>query len=175
MTQKKSADLHALEKRVAELTEAAKEAEELKEHLKVSEERYRNAFEHTGTAMMVLDGDMTLLMANHRCEEVSGYPQLMASSGRKWTEFVADQDLERMIEEGGGDIAELSRFTLHEVGLEGLLKFAKAIGALPPKVILIGCKPKALSPTLELSPEVEDALHMAADMAIATVEDFLTE
>jgi len=80
-----------------------------------------------------------------------------------------------VIEEEARDIAELSRFTLHEVGLEGLLKFAKAIGALPPKVILIGCKPKALGPTLELSPEVEDALQAAAEMVIDTVEEFLSE
>ncbi len=80
-----------------------------------------------------------------------------------------------MVEEEEGDAAELSRFTLHEVGLEGLLKFAKAIGALPPRVILIGCKPKALGPSLKLSPEVEDALHRAADMALASVEEFLSE
>lgn len=80
-----------------------------------------------------------------------------------------------MVEEEEGDAAELSRFTLHEVGLEGLLKFAKAIGALPPRVILIGCKPKALGPSLKLSPEVEDALHRAAEMALASVEEFLSE
>jgi hydrogenase maturation protease len=85
------------------------------------------------------------------------------------------QKSELMVEDDVGDIAELSRFTLHEVGLEGLLKFAKAIGVLPPKVVLIGCKPKALSPTLELSPEVEDALDAAEDIAISTVEDFLKE
>ncbi len=80
-----------------------------------------------------------------------------------------------MVEEEVGDIAELSRFTLHEVGLEGLLKFAKAIGSLPPRVVLIGCKPKAFGPSLELSPELEDALHEAAEMALATVEEFLSE
>ena len=80
-----------------------------------------------------------------------------------------------MVEEEEGDAAELSRFTLHEVGLEGLLKFAKAIGVLPPRVILIGCKPKALGPSLKLSPEVEDALHRAAEMALASVEEFLSE
>lgn len=72
------------------------------------------------------------------------------------------------------DTAELSRFTLHEVGLEGLLKFSKAIGALPPRVVLIGCKPKAFGPSLDLSPDVEDAIHRAAEMAIATVEDYLS-
>ena len=85
------------------------------------------------------------------------------------------QKSQLMVKEDVGDIAELSRFTLHEVGLEGLLKFAKAIGVLPPRVVLIGCKPKNLSPTLELSPEVEDALEKAAEMAISTVEDFLKE
>ena len=79
------------------------------------------------------------------------------------------------VEDDGGDVAELSRFTLHEVGLEGLLRFAKAIGVLPPKVILIGCKPKSLGPTLELSPEVEGALNTAAEMTISTVEDYLKE
>ncbi len=85
------------------------------------------------------------------------------------------QKSEIRVEEDGEDIAELSRFTLHEVGLEGLLKFAKAIGVLPPRVVLIGCKPKNLSPTLELSAEVEAAIDTAADMAISTVEDFLKE
>jgi len=77
------------------------------------------------------------------------------------------------VEDDGGDVAELSRFTLHEVGLEGLLKFAKAIGVLPPRVVLIGCKPKSLSPTLKLSPEVENALDTAAEMTISTVEDYI--
>jgi hydrogenase maturation protease len=93
---------------------------------------------------------------------VEGEPGRLHKSG-----IVVDEDV--------GDIAELSRFTLHEVGLEGLLKFAKAIGALPPRVILIGCKPKAFGPSLELSQEVEDALHGAAEMALATVDEFLSE
>ncbi len=80
-----------------------------------------------------------------------------------------------MVGEDAGDVAELSRFTLHEVGLEGLLKFAKAIGTLPPRVVLIGCKPKAIEPSLELSPELEDALQGAAEMALATVKEFLSE
>jgi hydrogenase maturation protease len=80
-----------------------------------------------------------------------------------------------VVEEVGVDIAELSRFTLHEVGLEGLLQFAKAIGVLPSKVILIGCKPKDFSPSLELSPEVENAIHKAVELTQATVEEFLSE
>ena len=40
------------------------------------------------------------------------------------------------------NIADISNVTLNEVGLESLLKFPKAIGTLPPRVILVGCKPK---------------------------------
>jgi hydrogenase maturation protease len=78
-----------------------------------------------------------------------------------------------VVEGSIGDAAELSRFTLHEVGLEGLLKLSKAIGTLPPRVILIGCKPESLRPGLELSPVVEEALHEAAEMALDAVSAFL--
>jgi hydrogenase maturation protease len=61
---------------------------------------------------------------------------------------------------------ELARVTLHEVGLEGLLRFAKAIGTLPHKVKLIGCKPKVVRPSLDLSPEVEEAAKMAVGMVL---------
>ena len=72
-------------------------------------------------------------------------------------------------------MAEISRFTLHEVGLEGLLRFSKAIGTLPSKVILIGCKPKAVGPSLELSSEVEEATHRAAEMVQNTLKQILSE
>jgi hydrogenase maturation protease len=68
------------------------------------------------------------------------------------------------------DISDLARLTLHEAGLEGLLKFARAINTLPEKIILIGCKPKEIYPTLNLSPEVEAATFKAAKMVISTLE-----
>ena len=64
------------------------------------------------------------------------------------------------------DVSDLARFTLHEVGLEGLLKFAKAIGTLPKETILIGCKPKSLEPSLILSDEVEAATHAALKIVL---------
>ena len=73
------------------------------------------------------------------------------------------------------DSVELARFTLHEVGLEGLLKFSKSIGTLPEKVYLISCKPKILVPSLELSHEVEIAVKEAASMVMDTVERLLSE
>ena len=79
------------------------------------------------------------------------------------------------VQAGIDESAELARLTLHEVGLEGLLKFSKTIGTLPGKVYLIGCKPKILVPTLELSPEVETAVEEAASMVMDTLDRVLSE
>ena len=73
------------------------------------------------------------------------------------------------VEEGIEDVAEIAKLTLHEVGLEGLLRFSKAIGTLPADIYLIGCKPRTLEPSLELSTEVETAL----ESAVAIVEEIL--
>jgi len=70
------------------------------------------------------------------------------------------------VEDVPDEVGELARVTLHEVGLEGLLKFSKAIGTLPPRVILVGCKPKDLSPGLRLSDEVERAAHRAVELVL---------
>jgi hydrogenase maturation protease len=78
------------------------------------------------------------------------------------------------VESGIDDSAELARLTLHEVGLEGLLKFSKSIETLPEKVYLIGCKPRVLVPTLELSPEVESAVEEAASIVMDMVSGLLS-
>ena len=56
---------------------------------------------------------------------------------------------------------ELSRVTVHEVGLEGLLKFSKAIGTLPETVYIIGCKPEKIGVIYGLSGCVRDAVPEA--------------
>jgi hydrogenase maturation protease len=63
-------------------------------------------------------------------------------------------------------VEELARMSLHEVDLVGLLKFSKAIGVLPPRVVLVGCKPAKISPGLKLSKEVEEAVGKAADIVL---------
>lgn len=69
--------------------------------------------------------------------------------------------LEIDVEDIDADASDLWRFTLHESGVEGLLRFSKAIGTLPARIILVGCKPKYIGPSLILSEEVERAVHEA--------------
>ncbi len=70
----------------------------IKKELRESEERYRALFEYTGTAIIVIERDMTITMANHKLEEFTGYPQEEILKRHKWTEFVVPEDVDRMKE-----------------------------------------------------------------------------
>ncbi len=64
--------------------------------LKESEEHYRTTFEHTGTAMLILEEDTTVSMINEEFEKLSGYSREELEGKRSWTEFVHSEDLEWM-------------------------------------------------------------------------------
>ncbi len=61
-----------------------------------SEKMYRTIFENTGTAMLIIDGDSRIIMANSRAEEISGYSRNEIESKKYWMEFVSPEDLDRM-------------------------------------------------------------------------------
>jgi len=84
-------------KRIAELEAAEAELIRVREDLRRTESKYRAAFEYTGTAMMVIEEDTSISMANHRLEEVTGWPQDEVSKGRKWSEFVAPEEMPRLL------------------------------------------------------------------------------
>jgi two-component system, cell cycle sensor histidine kinase and response regulator CckA len=64
--------------------------------MRESEKRYRAVFENTGTAMIIVDEDMTLSMVNSEFEMLSGYSKDQLEGKTRWTEFVAPEDLDRM-------------------------------------------------------------------------------
>ncbi|MBN2288165.1 MAG: PAS domain S-box protein [Candidatus Glassbacteria bacterium] len=61
-----------------------------------SEEKYRAFFENTGTAVLIGDEDTTILMANAEFERLSGYSREEMEGKKSWTEFLSQEDLERM-------------------------------------------------------------------------------
>jgi PAS domain S-box-containing protein len=80
--------------------EAKIENEERKaaeEALRVSEDKYRAIFENTGTAMVIIEEDTTISLANEEFEKLTGYTKKQAEGKKSWTEFVVKDDLERMI------------------------------------------------------------------------------
>ncbi len=89
----------------AKLRETAKEQGRLlqetaraRDELQIREQWYRTTFEHTGTAMMVLESDATVGMVNSRFEIISGYSRQEVEGKKKWTEFVDPEDLDRLLE-----------------------------------------------------------------------------
>ncbi len=69
-----------------------------KRELELVEEQYRAIFEYTGTGVIVIAPDLTIIQANHKASELSGYPLEILNSGRKWTEFVQDQpEIEKIL------------------------------------------------------------------------------
>jgi len=64
---------------------------------KKAEEKYRTTFENTGTAMMIVDDDGTILLVNSKFEEISGYSKEEVEGKKKWMEMVHKDDLDRML------------------------------------------------------------------------------
>ena len=64
--------------------------------LQESKEIYQTIFENTGTAMAIIEEDMTISMVNTEFESISGYSKKEIEGKKKWTEFVVKEDLERL-------------------------------------------------------------------------------
>jgi len=83
-----------LKNRVAILLRLREQSEILAQK---SELKYQAIFENTGTATLLVDENTTILMANRECLPVTGYtPEELI--GTKWTEYVAPESLEMMLE-----------------------------------------------------------------------------
>ncbi len=67
------------------------------EALRRSEERYRTVFENTGNATMVIQENCIISFANNEFARLSGFSKDEIDGKMKWTEFVTDEDRERML------------------------------------------------------------------------------
>jgi PAS domain S-box-containing protein len=86
-----------LKQRIREIETSEAERKRVEEALRASELRYQTFFETTGTAMLIVEEDMTISLANERLESLTGYTRGEVEGKRKWTEFVEKDDLEKMI------------------------------------------------------------------------------
>ena len=69
---------------------------EIENDLHKSEQKYRTVFENTGTAMIILDEDETISLANAEVEKMSGYSRGEIEGKMSWTEFVLDEDIDKV-------------------------------------------------------------------------------
>ena len=73
--------------------------QKVEESLRKSEENYRSIFESTGTSMILIEEDMTIIMVNAEFARNTGYSTDEIIGRMKWTELVHPDELERMIEQ----------------------------------------------------------------------------
>jgi PAS domain S-box-containing protein len=90
-------EIRARKKIEASLKEELDQRKLIEKALKESEERYRNVFESTGTANIIIEEDMTISMANARAVEMSGYTRDKLIGRMKISDFLADGDREKAI------------------------------------------------------------------------------
>lgn len=64
--------------------------------LKESEAYYRTIFTHTGAANVIIEEDATISLANPEFEKLSGYSADEIEGKLRWTNFVREDDLERV-------------------------------------------------------------------------------
>jgi len=67
----------------------------VEERLRNSENSYRTIFETTGTATLIIEADKTISLANKEFVKLTGL-SIHEVIGRKWTEFIIGDDLERL-------------------------------------------------------------------------------
>ena len=91
-----SKEIQKLPKEIARLEEL-QSIKNARLELEESELIYRTIFENTGTAMIIYREDMTVLLVNTEFENLSGYSKEEVEHKMKWTQFVAQEDLQRML------------------------------------------------------------------------------
>jgi PAS domain S-box-containing protein len=67
--------------------------------IRESEIRYRTVFESTGTAMLIIEEDTTIFLANNEFVRLTGYSHEDIAQGMSWTKFVFKDDLDTMIKQ----------------------------------------------------------------------------
>jgi PAS domain S-box-containing protein len=84
----------------AELTHKIKEAarrRQAEKALQESENRYRTVFENTGTAIVIIDEDMTICLSNAEFARLTGYETGEIDGRKCWTEFIANEDVRQVL------------------------------------------------------------------------------
>ena len=86
------------------LKEEIIQAKNQNHHLKANNEenkgisnlKYRTVFENTGTATIIIEEDYTISLVNRKAEKLSGYSKEQVEGQKKWTEFVIDEELDKL-------------------------------------------------------------------------------
>ena len=81
------------------IIEDVTERRQVEEALQKSEELYRTVFENTGTAIMLIEENTVISLANAELEKLWQYSKQEIEGKKSWTEFVVKEDLDRMLKQ----------------------------------------------------------------------------
>jgi diguanylate cyclase (GGDEF)-like protein len=84
--------------------------------LRESETKYRTIFENTGTAMMIVEQDRTISLANSEFMEISGYERHQIENRKQWLDFIDTRGQRKLL-------SLLSQPVLGEVPSKGIKNF----------------------------------------------------
>jgi len=84
------------EKGIVVMYEDITKQKKIENNLLESEQKYRAVFENTGTAITIIEEDTTISLANAEVEKIYGYSREEMQGKMKWTEFVMEEDIEKM-------------------------------------------------------------------------------
>lgn len=74
------------------------ERKQAEEALRESEDKYRTIFQTTGTAVIIIEEDTTISLANEEFEKLSGYSKWDIEGKISWKQFIPPENVERMVE-----------------------------------------------------------------------------
>lgn len=150
------------------------ERKQVEEALRQSEDKYRTIFETTGTAMVLLEEDMTVALANTKCEELWGCEKAEIEGARDWRSFIVREDLERM-----GSYHRLRRTDPDAVPKNYEARFVDRRGREKDVIVCVAMIPqtkRSVASFLDISErkEAEAALRMSEARFRSLVENSLT-
>ncbi len=102
------------------------ERKKAEEALITREQELNNIFEFTGTAMIIVEDDMTIVKCNHEFEQLVGRSKEDIQGQMKWTAFVHPEELDRMVEYHRarrlGDPGAPSHYESRAIDRNGIIK-----------------------------------------------------
>jgi PAS domain S-box-containing protein len=112
------------------------ERKKAEEALITQQQELNNIFEFTGTAMIIVEDDMTVTKCNHEFEQLVGRTKEDIEGKMKWTTFVHPEELDRMVEyyraRRFGDRAAPPHYESRSIDRNGIIRnIYLTIGLLP--------------------------------------------
>ena len=143
-----------------------------------AEHRFRTIFDAAGTAMCIVDRDGTITDVNWRFNELSGYQADEVEDAMHWTEFVEEDDVERLCGYGnmrrGGAEATPNNYEFGFVDRDGTVKSVLCSVAIIPGTNRTVASLLDISERHELETQLRQAQKMTAvgDLAGGVAHDF---